>query len=286
MKKSSQSKLLLLEPSQGKTTTYEINTYVLKNLQTILISLIVATCVLTVIGLTAGIKYFSSLNENKVLHEQVKFLDGYTSSEATAKIQELQKSEKSIQELENYLQERGAHNPPPKVKEGVTGSQGMGGQFQPISNPTPFMGNFSENTRQLLQNIQLVPVGVPHNGQLNSRFGVRNNPFGGSGGEEHKGLDFKGAIGEPVRTTAGGEVVQAGVANGYGNAVKIKHGFNYETLYGHLSAVGVKVGQRVNAGDEIGKLGNTGRSTGPHLHYEVRLSGVPVDPERFLSLAR
>jgi murein DD-endopeptidase MepM/ murein hydrolase activator NlpD len=93
---------------------------------------------------------------------------------------------------------------------------------------------------------------------------------------------WRAARGAPARATAGGKVVSAGWAGGYGNMVEIDHGNGLTTRYGHLSAILVNEGQTVEARDVIGKVGSTGRSTGPHLHYEVRVDGEPVDPMRFL----
>ena len=98
----------------------------------------------------------------------------------------------------------------------------------------------------------------------------------------HTGLDFRAAKGDPVRVTANGKVVSAGWAGGYGRMVEVDHGNGLSTRYGHLSEIGVKVGQVVKIGDVIGEVGSTGRSTGPHLHYETRIDGVAVDPQKFL----
>lgn len=284
MKKSNQSTILVLDKTQQKTRTYHINSWLLHNLKPTLIGLSVTSVALATGLAVVGTKYYQASHDNSKLQSQVEYLDGYTSSEAAAKINDLKKTEKSINELEGYLLERGANNPPPKGKNEVDSKAGMGGEFRPISADEPFSAQYNLKAQQLLADIRAMPIGVPHNGVLNSRFGNRANPFGGGGGENHPGLDFKGNIGEPIQVTADGEVVQAGRIGGYGNAIKIKHGFNYETLYGHLSEIDVTVGQKVKAGDTIGKLGNTGRSTGPHLHYEIRLQGTAVDPEKFLTL--
>jgi murein DD-endopeptidase MepM/ murein hydrolase activator NlpD len=98
----------------------------------------------------------------------------------------------------------------------------------------------------------------------------------------HTGIDLRGDAGEPVRATASGNVTIAGRQGGYGNMVEIDHGNGLTTRYGHLSEVDVKVGQIVRIGEVIGKIGSTGRSTGPHLHYETRINGVAVDPGKFL----
>jgi murein DD-endopeptidase MepM/ murein hydrolase activator NlpD len=98
----------------------------------------------------------------------------------------------------------------------------------------------------------------------------------------HTGLDFRAAMGDPVRATANGKVVSAGWGGGYGRMVEIDHGNGLSTRYGHLSAINVSVGQSVKIGQVVGEVGSTGRSTGPHLHYETRIDGEAVDPQKFL----
>lgn len=132
--------------------------------------------------------------------------------------------------------------------------------------------------------ISNAPIGVPHFGETTSGFGYRYNPFGSGAVEGHKGLDFRGDIGDPVRATAEGIVSFAGVKGGYGNCVIVKHKNGFETLYGHLSKILVKQNQKIESGYQIGELGSTGRSTGPHLHYEVIINGVKTDPAKFTKL--
>ena len=102
--------------------------------------------------------------------------------------------------------------------------------------------------------------------------------FGQRWGKLHAGTDFAAAIGTPIYTTGDGVVTHAGWSSGYGRLIKIRHDFGLETRYAHLNAIRVEVGQRVSRGDRIGDMGNSGRSTGPHLHYEVRVDGNPVNP--------
>lgn len=114
-----------------------------------------------------------------------------------------------------------------------------------------------------------------------SGFGVRVDPFTGAPAF-HPGLDFAGPIMTPVYSTAPGVVSFAGVRNGYGNTVEIDHGHGFKTRFGHLAAIAVRIGQQVGVHQRIGAIGSTGRSTGPHLHYEVWVDGRPQNPERFL----
>lgn len=131
--------------------------------------------------------------------------------------------------------------------------------------------------------IPSVPLRKPLTGPLEetSRFGYRLDPFLGRPAL-HSGLDFRGSYGAPVKATAAGRVVTAGPAGGYGNLVEIDHGNGVSTRYGHLSAILVSEGQIVQVGAVVGRLGSTGRSTGNHLHYEVRIDDEAVDPTRFI----
>jgi murein DD-endopeptidase MepM/ murein hydrolase activator NlpD len=121
----------------------------------------------------------------------------------------------------------------------------------------------------------------PVSGPISSEFGARSSPYG-HGYEFHPGLDIRATSGTPVAATGVGIVVFAGRISGYGNMVVVDHGFELKTVYAHLSAVYTDVGQRVQAGEVVGTVGQTGRATGPHLHYEVRVGAAPVDPLCYL----
>jgi len=128
-----------------------------------------------------------------------------------------------------------------------------------------------------------VPVRKPIIGEvdMSSPFGMRMDPFA-KGPAIHTGIDLRGDSGDPVRTTANGRVTVASWQGGYGKMVEIDHGNGLSTRYGHMSVIDVKVGDKVRIGQTIGKIGLTGRSTGPHLHYETRINDEAVDPQRFL----
>ena len=131
--------------------------------------------------------------------------------------------------------------------------------------------------------LSAVPIRKPIVGELDmsSPFGIRRDPFLRRP-VIHPGIDLRGEVGEPVRATATGHVTVAGREGGYGNMVEINHGNGLATRYGHLSLITVKIGQFVRIGEVVGEIGSTGRSTGPHLHYETRVNGEAVDPEKFL----
>ncbi len=125
------------------------------------------------------------------------------------------------------------------------------------------------------------PKGWPSRGWMTSGFGMRRSPFSGKP-KMHEGVDIAASTGTPVYATADGIVSQAETVAGYGKLVVIDHGYGYKTYYGHNSKLNVKVGQKVRHSDRIASVGNTGSSTGPHVHYEVRLNGVPLNPRKYL----
>ncbi|MEM1067213.1 MAG: DUF5930 domain-containing protein, partial [Pseudomonadota bacterium] len=135
--------------------------------------------------------------------------------------------------------------------------------------------------------VQKAPFAEPVKGtfRFTSGFGPRRDPFNGSR-RQHNGVDFAAAHGAPIYATADGVVTKAGWASGYGRIIKIRHDFGIETYYAHLARFRVDVGDRVSRGDRIGDMGNSGRSTGTHLHYEVRVGGTPMNPMKYIKAAR
>jgi murein DD-endopeptidase MepM/ murein hydrolase activator NlpD len=131
------------------------------------------------------------------------------------------------------------------------------------------------------QLLSSTPSIAPVHGILTDGFGGRSDPFTGEQGT-HNAVDISSAVGQPVRAPADGIVVKSEWANGYGNVIYLAHGYGFSTRYGHLSSFAVKPGQRVKRGDIIGYVGSTGRSTGPHLHYEVRLNNNAVNPLEYI----
>jgi murein DD-endopeptidase MepM/ murein hydrolase activator NlpD len=169
---------------------------------------------------------------------------------------------------------------------------GIGGPFIPVKPGTDAAGFERQLQRinvaraqvdRLTKTLAVVPYRKPVIGEVefSSGFGIRTDPFLGRPAM-HSGLDFRASTGDPVRATAVGKVITAGWQGGYGRLIEIDHGNTLSTRYGHLSEIHVKVGDTVRIGQVIGAVGSTGRSTGPHLHYETRIDGDPVDPQRFL----
>jgi murein DD-endopeptidase MepM/ murein hydrolase activator NlpD len=127
-----------------------------------------------------------------------------------------------------------------------------------------------------------IPSIWSHVGKINNEFGFRRNPFGGRTYEFHPGMDIDGERGDLVVAPANGTVIKAGYSGGYGNMVEIDHGNGLTSRYGHLSRIDVEVGDTIVRGQLLGLVGSTGRSTGPHLHYEMRLNDRPINPRHFL----
>jgi murein DD-endopeptidase MepM/ murein hydrolase activator NlpD len=131
-------------------------------------------------------------------------------------------------------------------------------------------------------NVNVLPGIWPVNGRLMGGYGVRSDPFSGEGAM-HTGVDISAPTGTPVHAAADGIVLHAGWNGGYGRCVIIDHGNNYQTWYAHLSRMDVIEGEEIRQGEVLGAVGTTGRSTGSHLHYEVRIGSTPVNPYRFLA---
>ncbi|GEO83218.1 MULTISPECIES: M23 family metallopeptidase [Alphaproteobacteria] len=171
----------------------------------------------------------------------------------------------------------------------VGSSEGIGGPYVAPRSSEPFNTSLNEldaalsRLETMRDTAKRLPFANPAPGKdITSRFGNRPDPFLGRLAM-HAGIDFRSPVGGDIKSTGAGKVIAAGPAGGYGNMVEIDHGFGLTTRYGHMSRVLVKVGDEVASGDVIGLSGSTGRSTGPHLHYEVRRNGEAIDPMRFLN---
>jgi murein DD-endopeptidase MepM/ murein hydrolase activator NlpD len=169
---------------------------------------------------------------------------------------------------------------------------GTGGPALPLDEMglatlTAKMGRLEEDLRsyeEILRQRGYTPTVWPVEGTLEAGFGGRRNPFGGPGYEFHTGQDIEAPWGAPVVAGASGSVSFVGWQNGYGQLVIVDHGGGLTTRYGHLSHIDVELGQTVSRAQLLGKVGSTGRSTGPHLHYEVRINDQPVNPLQYLLL--
>ncbi len=140
------------------------------------------------------------------------------------------------------------------------------------------LNSIMENVKAVKRDNDRIPTLIPAPGRITSYFGNRSNPFSGGGSEFHSGVDIANSTGTEVVATADGYVVQAGINSGYGNLVAIDHRNGYVSYYGHNTSLVVKEGEWVEKGELIAYMGSTGRSTGPHVHFEIRLNNTPIDP--------
>ncbi len=168
----------------------------------------------------------------------------------------------------------------------------VGGPLIPLNSSMMFDSKVKEldealdTLDQLKKEARRLPLANPAPGHsVTSPFGVRTDPILGTAAL-HSGMDFRAPVGMAAKVTAAGVVTKAGWNGGYGRMVEVDHGNGFATRYGHLSEIDVAVGQKLVAGDTIGKTGSSGRSTGPHLHYEVRHNGEAIDPLRFLTVGK
>jgi murein DD-endopeptidase MepM/ murein hydrolase activator NlpD len=187
---------------------------------------------------------------------------------------------KKIDEVISLLEVKGIHLIKPSKSEAET-----------QSDPTPFELTSNDHAQvNFLNKIQYfksalihTPIGYPIDGTVISNYGKRANPFHGQNSEFHGGLDISARHGAPVKTTAKGKVIFAGTQSGYGKLVIIDHDDQFQTFYAHLSEIMVKKGQKVDTNEVVGKVGATGRATGPHLHYEIRENDKTLNPQTYLS---
>jgi murein DD-endopeptidase MepM/ murein hydrolase activator NlpD len=204
-----------------------------------------------------------------------------------------------VKEINAVLRRAGIN--PDQFAQRLVGTEGVGGPEIPLQSvhiegiaDEAFQGAFLrasavlDELNQLLRGMRHVPLTTPVHGsefERTSGFGPRIDPFSHRYAF-HPGVDFAGPWGAMVRSTAPGTVVWAGPRGTYGKMVEIDHGFGIHTRYGHLSSISVQVGAKVSKGALVGRLGSTGRSTGPHVHYEVWYDDVVKNPKNFIEAGR
>jgi len=242
-----------------------------------------------IVLLALSIVYLRSQNnrqedEKKQLMAQITKLKGQAPAQAPqvksngSAQNYIQSIEGKLQKINNYLNKRG-------LKGFSTRAVGGNGNADAAKlTDEEAYSLYDEYLDRLVHAVAFTPMGYPHISALTSYFGYRSDPFDTGNAEFHPGIDFKGNRGDAARCTANGRVVFAGWSGGYGNCVRIAHTNNFETLYGHLSRINVKVGDYVLVGQKIGEVGSTGRSTGTHLHYEIRKNGKAINPISYLTL--
>ncbi|WP_341365806.1 M23 family metallopeptidase [Yoonia sp. BS5-3] len=190
----------------------------------------------------------------------------------------------SVEPLDEMFRAAGM-NPDNLINQVRRGYSGTGGPLTPLQfstrggepDPDALRANSILTAMDRINLYRIAAEKAPFSIPVKSNFRYTSG-FGPRWGRMHNGTDFAGPIGTPIYATADGVVTHAGWSSGYGRLIKIQHDFGIETRYAHLNSMDVQVGQRVSRGERIGAMGNSGRSTGPHLHYEVRVGGTPVNP--------
>lgn len=243
---------------------------------------------LALIAVVAGLIYgFYGLTQ-QAEHLRIEYENERLRAENEKQRQQLQNLNNRVDAVEDTTRKLAEISGVPK--EGQT-LHGQGGPAIPVDSAAALAALVAKTARlerelrayeEALRLSGRTPSIWPVVGELESGVGGRRNPFSGRGYEYHEGQDIDADYGSPVAVAASGKVLVAGWQRGYGNVVYVDHGSGLSTRYGHLSQVDVIVGQEVTVGQTIGRVGSTGRSTGPHLHYEVRINNQPVDPRQYL----
>ncbi len=223
-------------------------------------------------------------------HLRTEFENQRLRAENDRQRQELEKLHNRVEKVEDTSRKLAEKS---GVVDAATPLPGTGGPSLPLDEMAyatlaSKMSRLEEDMRAheaVLRQRGYTPTVWPVEGTLEGGFGGRRNPFGGGGYEFHSGQDIEAPPGAPVVAGASGRVSFVGWQNGYGQLVVVDHGDGLTTRYGHLSSIDVRLDQTVSRGQLLGKVGSTGRSTGPHLHYEVRINDHPVNPLQYLLLS-
>lgn len=243
-----------------------------------------------------GVRFQQDFNAERVLRENDRLHRSL--EEALTSMDELRQSVDSLHAMDKEIRQMAKMEPIPDEvrKMGVGGaiyestlpgisSQTLG-ELAQLERETKLLHASLSRAKEMVvmqaDRMRRMPSIVPVEGvTITSRFGFREDPFSGSW-RMHEGIDFGANVGTPVMAPADGVVIETGFDSGYGLTVRLDHGDGVQTLYAHLSRTSVVEGEEVRRGDRIGAVGNTGRSTSPHLHYEVHVRGRIVDPEPYV----
>ena len=250
------------------------------------VTIFCAALLLLAVGLFYGLYGLTQ----QAAHLRTKFENERLRAENERQRQELEKLNNRVEKVEDTSRKLAEKS---GVVEQAPVSPGSGGPALPMDEMAlatliAKMGRLEEDLRAyeaILRQRGYTPTLWPVDGTLEGGFGGRRNPFGGAGYEFHSGQDIEAPWGAPVVAGASGQVSFVGWQNGYGQLVVVDHGGGLTTRYGHLSHIDVELNQTVSRGQLLGKVGSTGRSTGPHLHYEVRINDQPVNPLPYLLLS-
>jgi murein DD-endopeptidase MepM/ murein hydrolase activator NlpD len=281
------STIIIVNKNQEQTQAIRVKTKHLKRVKHY-----IATIVLVIAALAGSVIYLNTKNSKSELEKQqllsqiAQLKSKLPAAEAAALTSTTEKNtaqtyiqsiQQKLQKINDYLRKRGLQGFSTKNIGGDNSVSAKLSDNEKYSLYDEYLG-------RLLNSVAFTPMGYPRLSSITSSFGYRTNPFDSEDAELHPGVDFRGAKGDPVHVTADGKVIFTGWKGGYGNCIIVQHKNDFQTLYGHLSRINVEEGQQVKTGDVVGKVGSTGRTTGPHLHYEVRKNGKPVNPSKFLTL--
>lgn len=222
-----------------------------------------------------NLKYVSVKSENESLKQTN---DAYQNSYARLKGQI-----SYVEDMSKELARKARMEHSPEIDElvGIGGPETVVALDKAADQLEREVRHINDRLRSDILRLASIPRGLPVNGYVTDGFGMRRNPFNGEGREVHEGLDIAVDFGTPVMATADGLVIFAAPHAGYGNLVIVYHSNGITTRYGHLSRISIEAGQRVKRSDQVGNAGSTGRSTGPHVHYEIRENDQSVDPLRY-----
>lgn len=268
-----------------KYTEITVPTFFLKNWKWLLASLLFAIT----LSVTLVVKNMQAKTVNHYTHQidelkKAKFKLTVEGLHKESDFDEVRKTydaiDSTLNEINSKLKKRGLKSINLDIQH-KDSKNPMGGPVEKNTTLADLTAYYEETVKKIDKKLTYTPIGVPHYGKITSRFGYRRNPFTKRGRELHSGVDFKGRTGEPIRSTASGTVTFSGYKGGYGYVVMVRHADGFETRYAHLSKTRVRKGQRVEVGHTVGLLGSTGRSTGPHLHYEILHNGRKINPQKF-----
>lgn len=268
--------VLLINSAGKQTKPFQVPTQIIRHWRKL--TFLFLAIIISLIGVIAWMVYFKTdeYYQEKLANADERFKVIAKSVDVVRLKKSFQSIDSSLIQINEALEKRGLGE---IKKVDVGGEEGF-----EVEDANMVADYYSQYLKNIEHKVSFTPLGLPSDGEQTSNFGYRYNPFGGGGTESHFGIDFRGKIGDPVKSTADGVVSFAGVRGGYGNCIIIEHANSFETLFGHLSRILVREGQRIQAGEKIGLLGSTGRSTGPHLHYEVIQNGVKINPAKFTTL--
>jgi len=249
-------------------------------------AVIAVSTIVTLLFVASLYLSYSSLAQQRAMNQLQSEVERL-STQNTQLLSQVCQQESEKQELlsnaVNNLNERSSQLESILTKVGIEIPVSEGGQ----NSGGPYIADMSDIndgcddalfvSQQLIGIVKTLPLGIPCEGYLSSSFGSRRDPFNGRRAF-HSGIDIAHYVGTKVYATASGTVISRGAVNGYGKMVKVANGDRFVSVFGHLDKILVKKGQHVARGDVIGTMGNTGRSTGPHLHYEIRDQGKAINP--------